>query len=218
MINIKYKHLIPSNMKIFAFVDMHGSLKALEKLVEKIKSHKPDMIVCAGDITIFEQRLDYFIERLSSFKVPFLIIPGNHESENELRKACSLFKNSYYLHKQIYEKIDGYLFMGYGGGGFGNVDKDFEKKKKKFEKKIKKKKNKKKKKKIILVTHQPPYKTSLDKLGNNYAGNKSYANFIKSNKIDLVICGHLHENIGKEDKIGNTFLINPGPYGKIIDI
>ena len=62
-------------MKILAFVDMHGSLTALEKLVKKIKKNKPEVIVCAGDISIFEQNLDYFIERFDKFNIPFLIIP-----------------------------------------------------------------------------------------------------------------------------------------------
>ena len=37
-------------------------------------------------------------------------------------------------------------------------------------------------------------------------------------KPDLVISGHLHETAGKEDKIGKTRLINPGPFGKILDV
>lgn len=201
-------------MKILAFVDMHGSLKALKKLVEKIKKHKPKVIVCAGDISIFEQKLDYFIERLGNFNIPFLIIPGNHESGEMLSKACNKSRDAYYLHRQIYDKVQGYLFIGNGGGGFSDRDDKFDKISKKFEKEINKNKNK----KIILVVHQPPYGTKLDKIGGNYVGNKSYKNFLKKKQIDLVICGHLHENAGKKDKMGKTFLINPGPYGKILEI
>lgn len=199
-------------MKILAFVDMHGSLKALKKLVETIKQKKPKVIVCAGDISIFEQRLDYFIERLSKFGVPFLIIPGNHESGEMLSRACNKSKDAYYLHKQVYDKITDYLFIGNGGGGFSDRDDKFDKISKRFAKETAKGK------KVILVTHQPPYKTKLDRIGKTYAGNKSYRRFIDKNKVDLVVCGHLHENAGKTDKVGKTFLINPGPYGKIIDI
>ncbi len=201
-------------MKILAFVDMHGSLTALKKLVEKIKKSKPAVIVCAGDISIFEQRLDYFIERLGNFNIPFLIIPGNHESGEMLSKACNKSKGAYYLHRQIYDKVQGYLFIGNGGGGFSDRDDKFDKISKKFEKEI----NKNKKNKIILVVHQPPYGTKLDKIGKTYAGNKSYKIFLKKNKVNVVICGHLHENAGKEDKIGKIKLINPGPFGKIITI
>ena len=45
-------------MKILAFVDLHGSLNALKRLSKQIKSKKPDIIVCAGDISIFENNLE----------------------------------------------------------------------------------------------------------------------------------------------------------------
>ena len=73
-------------------------------------------------------------------------------------------------------------------------------------------------KKIVLVTHAPPYKTRLDKLAGGHCGNKSIRQFIDKNRIDLLICGHLHENFGKEDRIKKTKCINPGPFGKIVEI
>ena len=73
-------------------------------------------------------------------------------------------------------------------------------------------------KKIIFITHGPPYGTKIDLLGTNYAGNKSYTNFIKKEKPILALCGHLHENFGKTDQIGPSKLMNPGPEGEIIDI
>jgi len=79
------------------------------------------------------------------------------------------------------------------------------------------KKNDKYKKKVLVV-HGPPYGTRLDKLGRNHAGNKSIRYFIERNNINYVICGHLHENFGKEDRIKKTNVINPGPFGKIIDL
>ena len=52
-------------------------------------------------------------------------------------------------------------------------------------------------------THAPTY-TKVDKIGKNPVGNKSIRNFISEAKPDLVVCGHLHENAGKKDKIGKT--------------
>ena len=42
--------------------------------------------------------------------------------------------------------------------------------------------------------------------------------FIEKNKPILAICGHLHENEGKSEKISKTLIINPGIKGKIIKI
>jgi Icc-related predicted phosphoesterase len=32
------------------------------------------------------------------------------------------------------------------------------------------------------------------------------------------VAGHLHENEGKEDHIGQTRVVNPGPFGKVMTI
>ena len=118
-----------------------------------------------------------------------------------------------FIHKSYYHQ-DNYIFLGYGGGGFSMVDKAFNKTGEKFKKTIKKNKDK----KIIFVTHAPPYKTRVDLIVDNHCGNKTFKNFIVKNKVDLYICGHLHENFNKKDKIKNTLVINPGPYGKIVKI
>jgi len=200
-------------MKLLAFVDLHASFKAFKKLKEKIKKQKPDIIVCAGDLSIFEQGLAYILKTFNKFKIPFLVIHGNHETQTNLRKLSSKLKNIIYLHKKSYS-LDEHLFLGYGGGGFSLTDPGLKKASKKFKNLIKKNEGK----KIIFITHAPPYKTKLDKLGRYYCGNKTVRQFVRKNKIDLLICGHFHENFRKEDKIKNTKIINPGPYGKIIRI
>ncbi len=198
-------------MKIFAFVDMHGSLKAMEKIKKQAK--KADIIVCAGDISIFENNIGWFLFELNKLNKPILIIPGNHEDDQDLKELTNMFENIKDIHKKTFIK-ENCLFLGYGGSGFSMVDKEFIKTAKKFEKIIKKHQNK----KTILVTHAPPYKTKLDKIMNEPCGNKSIKNFILKVKPDLVIAGHLHENAGKEDRIKKTKLINPGPFGKIISL
>lgn len=196
-------------MKILAFVDIHGSLKALEKI--KALAKQADTIVCAGDISVFENNLDTLLSELDKLNKTVLIVPGNHEDDEDLSKLANMFNNITDIHKKTFIK-ENYLFLGYGGSGFSIVDKEFIKTSKKFEEIIKKHKDK----KIILVTHAPPYKTRLDNIGGEACGNKSIKNFMLKVKPDLVISGHLHENAGKEDKINKTKLINPGPFGRII--
>jgi len=195
-------------MKILAFVDTHGSLTAFKKLTKLVKKEKPELIICAGDITIFGANLDYFVHQIDRFHIPTLFVHGNHETETEMKYACSLFKYTKFIHKKLYEK-NNYVFIGYGGGGFSLKDNSFEK----F---VKNKQDKLKDKIIILITHGPPYGTKVDNILGEYCGNKSYTKFIKKQKPKLVICGHLHENEGKQDKLGITKIMNPGPYGKII--
>ena len=201
-------------MRILSFVDMHGSHKALKKI--KKKSKKADLIVCAGDLTIFENNLDKLLFQLNKLKKTCLIIPGNHESDEDLKQLAKMSDNISDIHEKGFVK-NNHLFLGYGGGGFSMNDKHFKKIAKKSKKKIKKFR-KINNKKIILVTHAPPYKTKIDKIMDEHCGNKDIRKFIDKIKPDLVISGHLHENAGKEDKIKNTKIINPGPFGKIISI
>jgi len=199
-------------MKLLAFTDIHGSLRALKRIEQKVRVQKPDLLVCAGDITIFEHGIIGIMRRLNTLKKKILIIHGNHEDEHTISECSKSFKNIIFIHKKHFV-VDDVVFLGYGGGGFSVVDKGFEMiAKTKFKEIIKKNQDK----KIILLTHAPPYKTRLDKLVEGHCGNKSIRQFVEKNKIDLVICGHLHENFGKEDKIRKTKIINPGPFGKII--
>ncbi len=200
-------------MKIFAFVDVHGSSSALRSLKSKIKKSKPDLVICAGDFTLFEHDLQKILKKIDSFNVPVFLIHGNHESAKLVKSLCSKSKNIKFVHKKIVP-FQNFLVLGWGGGGFSFTDKEFEK----F---IKPNKLKLKNKKIILITHAPPYNTKVDYLANSrmHAGNKSFTNFIKSNKnIVLAVSGHLHETKDKQDKINNAIISNPGPFGKVFKL
>ncbi len=198
-------------MDILAFVDLHGNDKALREIKNKAK--KADMLVCAGDISIFENNLDLLLRELSALDKKVLIIPGNHEDSTDINQLIKVHNNIMNIHKKSFV-TENYLFLGYGGAGFSMVDSEFDKLSKKFEKEVRKFIDK----KVILVTHAPPYKTKIDRVMNDSCGNKSIKNFILKVKPDLVISGHLHETAGKEDDIGKTKIINPGPFGKIISL
>jgi len=200
-------------MKILAFTDIHGSAIALKRLKKKVISQKPDILLCAGDISVFEHGIFGLMKRLNKLNKIIIIVHGNHEEPSTFRKCSKLFKNIIFIHKKHFIK-DNVLFLGYGGGGFTQIDKEFDKVAIKFKKIIKKNKEK----KIILVTHAPPYKTKLDKIGREHCGNKSIRRFVGKNHIDLLVSGHLHENFGTEDMINKTKVINPGPFGKILVI
>ena len=66
-------------MKILAFVDTHGSDKAINKIREKAKKENADILICAGDVSVFEQNLEKILKKLDSLNKPVLIIPGNHD-------------------------------------------------------------------------------------------------------------------------------------------
>ncbi len=198
-------------MKLLAFVDQHGSKEAVSEVMRKTRKYDPDFLVCAGDLTSWGNNLKKLIRMFNGLNKPLIIIPGNHEEESELKEICQKHNFVIYLHKGSYE-INGFIFFGYGGGGFSREDEKFEQITKQFKKTIDDKK-------VILVCHAPVYKTKLDEIpALGYVGNNSIRKFVKDVQPKLVICGHIHENEEKEDKIGETLIVNPGRFGKIINI
>ena len=199
-------------MKILTFVDLHSNISALKKIIRKSK--QADLLLCAGDISLFEKQLDKIFELLTQAKKPVLIIHGNHEEPTTLTKLCKRYKNIVFIHKKI-KSFDKAVFIGFGGEGFSLTSKDFEHfiKKKKRELNELKKKNR----KLVLITHAPPF-GYLDKVDSHHAGNKSFRDFILRFKPLLHICGHFHEHAKKTAMLGKTKIINPGPEGKIIQI
>ena len=197
-------------MKLFTFTDTHGNKKAISEAIRRIKKTNPDIIICSGDLTNFGVGLKKILKEFEKLNTTLLIIPGNHETSSELAAACKKTKFAINVHKKIYS-INDYLFFGFGLGCFQS--KNIE-----LEKLIPEVKKVSKGKRLIFITHQPPYDTELDKMASGHAGSMSARKFIKKAKPIMCICGHLHENENKRDKIGKTWVINPGNKGKLIEI
>ncbi len=195
-------------MKILAFTDTHTSKTAIRFIENKINTHKPDILVCCGDFSIFGNGMDNFAKKLNSFNLKTIIIPGNHESPEEIEVLAKKYKNLISLHKKTFDFMD-YQFVGFGTGGFSYVEPELERFTKYFVNTNKK---------LIFVTHAPIYKTKLDYLFGAHRGCKSSRKFIEKFKPVLALCGHFHESEGKKDKIRNCVIINPGKLGMLIKI
>lgn len=198
-------------MKILAFGDTHGSMKALDSIVSTAKKEKADIVLCTGDVSVFEQDLSKIMKKLDTIGKPVMIVPGNHESERSLKEISRKSKNIVYLNKGML-KFRNYAFMGFSGDGFSMNDPEFARWGKMVKNDLKKNDI------VILITHAPPYKTKLDNIMGSHCGNKDIRKFIESGKIAYAISGHIHETAGREDSIKGTKVLNPGPKGKIIEI
>ena len=194
-------------MKILAFTDIESNKKHAQIIMDKVKKHNPDVIVFAGDLSFFGLDIEGMVKFLVSLNKTVVLVHGNHDDEIELKVLCSRHKNLKFIHKDTFE-INEYMFIGYGGEGFDEKTKDMENFMLKQDTTCKK---------VILVIHQPPYGTKLDKLPfHGHVGNNSVNKIIKKLKPTVAFFGHLHEHFGKSDKLGSTLLVNPGSKGKII--
>jgi hypothetical protein len=203
-------------MKILTFVDLHGNLAALKKLVEKARKNKVSAFICAGDISFFGAELHELVKKFKDTAIPLIIIPGNHETPTALHEVVkkSDFAKDIHGKTVIFESC---LFFGCGGSKITPFSTPFELNDKEFENKLSKFR-KEKSNRFVFVVHEPPYNTKLDYIDGAHVGSKSIRKFIEKYKPDYCICGHFHENVGKEDKVGKTKIINPGSVGKVIEI
>ena len=198
-------------MKLLAFTDLHCDSEGLESIKKKIKENKIDFLICCGDASVWGNGLNEVAKEINKLNIITLIIPGNHETPEEVRKICNKYKNFINLHEVLYEFND-YTFVGFGTGGFSYTEPRLEKLIIEVNKKLNKEK------KLIFVTHAPIYNTKLDYLYSSHRGCKSSRKFIEKFKPVITFCGHFHENENKKDKIKNSLIINPGHKGTLVEI
>ena len=80
-------------MKILAFTDIHGSAAALRRIGQKTKSQNPELLVSAGDISIFERGIIKILRTLNKLNKKIVMIHGNHEDSSTFIRLSKLFKN-----------------------------------------------------------------------------------------------------------------------------
>src|SRR3989344_2287123 len=197
-------------MKFLAFVDLHADKQQLKSLLDLANNNDVEFIICAGDVSQFGSGLRMVLEKFNAIKKPFYIIPGNHEDDEMMNTIVKDYPYLHNFHQKVF-KIQDYVLLGHGEGGFSKEDPNFRKIARDWYGQYNGQK-------IIFVTHGTPYGTKVDKVGNNYVGNVDYRSFIERVKPKLVICGHIHETAGKEDMIGETKVVNPGWKGMVLEL
>lgn len=203
-------------MKILAASDVHADAKATERLARTAKKEKVDLVILAGDLSIFGNGLEGLLKPFAEVNKKVAIIPGNHESEADLFMLKKRYPDIVYdLHSYAF-RIGDVGFFGCGLANIGPNELSETDIKKRIENSFRYIKDAKKK---ILVVHVPPYKTKLDVIGRNVnVGSTAVREAIERLKPERCICGHIHETFNLEDKLGGTTIINAGPKGKIIEI
>ncbi len=197
-------------MKLLTFVDVHEDRQVIKELVARAKKPDIELVICAGDFSTFGRGIRNVLKDFSALGKKLLVIPGNHEEKEGLMDIVGEYEHCVNLHCQAV-KLGGHIFLGYGGGGFTMEDAHFRQVAREWYGRYKGEK-------IVLVTHGPPFGTTLDLLDNRHVGNKDYRKFIERIKPKLVIAGHLHETVGAVDTIGKTKIVNPGWEGMVVEL
>lgn len=200
-------------IKILAFGDIHGDSVQARKLALKAEKENVDLVVICGDITHFDASIENIIGQFKQKKMKVLLVPGNHES-----LATADFLAEFYDVKNLHGysvKYDNLGIFGAGGANVGpNIQTEseiFNNLKYAFEKiKLMDKK--------IMVTHVHPSNTMMEKFSKFVPGSTGVKKAVESFQPDILLCSHVHEAEGLEEKMGKTRVINVGKEGKIIEL
>jgi hypothetical protein len=195
-------------MRLLIFSDLHGE----QALIDRVKevSKEVDMAICCGDITPVHGDTIETGRMLGRLDARLFIIPGNFEMPNILNAICK--ENNWTdLHGKSF-KIDNIIIAGCGGAPKGPFNTPYELEEEEFKNILAK---------IdyadILVTHAPP-KGVTDYTNEVNIGSEAIRKFVEEKQPKINLCGHVHENGGKEDSINNTRIMNIARQIKIIEI
>lgn len=100
-------------MRLLAFSDLHRDRRQAERLVELALS--ADVVIGAGDFATMHLGLEHTINALAPIDKPAVLVPGNHETETALWRACADWPSAVVLHGECKE-IGGIQFFGLGAG------------------------------------------------------------------------------------------------------
>ncbi|MBW3017928.1 metallophosphoesterase [Candidatus Woesearchaeota archaeon] len=204
-------------MKILAAGDLHGDKNLAKELAERAEKENVDLVILNGDL-VEEGQAEGILGIFKEKGKKVLIIPGNHELPATTQFLSDLYG---FTNLHAYSMYSGNVgIFGCGGANLGlsqlSEKEIFSALKYGFDriKKLPKK---------IMVTHVHPADSVIEKFSKTAGiipmdGSSGLKKAIDQFKPDILICGHVHEAEGIEEKIGNTTVINVGKKGKIIEL
>lgn len=197
-------------MKLLIISDLHAGISEIEKLAPELQS--ADLVLCAGDFAKFgapDTSLPTLKALLKQTEDVFAVC-GNCDKPSfkaELESADISVEGTTVFR-------DGLCFCGAGGGLKFTGETPNERDEDDLMSDLNSIRDLAAGKTFpnsILIIHQPPFGTGLDKVAPEvHVGSKAVTELVKSLQPLMLISGHIHESASIEN-IGSTVAINPGP-------
>jgi Icc-related predicted phosphoesterase len=197
-------------VKLLIFSDIHSDGAALQRLM----AIEADYYFCAGDLVNWARGLDAMGEIMKPRAERLYVIPGNHESAEQIEAFCAKFGFHNFHGSRM--QIGGFEVAGLGYSNPTPFDTPGEYSEEELEKRLHAFDNL---KPLIAICHAPPFGTPLDRITNlKHAGSRSMREFIQREQPRYFFCGHIHEAAGAQDKLGETSAMNVGKQGYLLDL
>jgi len=197
-------------VKILIFSDIHGNLRALERIVVQ----PADLYIAAGDLATFRKGLDRCAEVLQPLGERLWVLPGNHETHDDMLAICERF-GFVDFHRQV-KQIGATQWAGLGYSNITPFKTPGEYTEEEISSALAAFDGI---RPLYLVIHCPPRDTKLDEYApGKHAGSPAIRTWVEREQPLYLFCGHIHETAGLAERLGSTQCINVGPRGYAIEI
>ena len=172
-----------------------------------------DVVIGAGDFASIHEGLEETIGALAPISTPTLLVPGNNETEDALRKAAGGWSAATVLHGGGAD-VEGVEFYGLGAGipvtpWDWSFDLDDETASERLAPCPEG---------AVLVLHSPPQGHCDTNGSGDHFGSEALLRTIEEKRPRLAVCGHIHESWGCASMVGETPLHNLGPKGTWLEV
>jgi len=200
-------------MRFLALSDCHGEYSRIGQIL--LKAGSLDAVCVLGDITDFGPN-DLVLELITVIgdEAPILMIPGNCDLPTIIETIDESSAVNLHLKSFAYDNV---TFIGLGGSNPTPFNTPFEMTEQEMEIYMQELLNE-----IgnttVLLSHAPP-KGFLDEVNGHNVGSDAVRNAV--GVVDVIACGHIHEQRGVV-RAGKTTIVNPGMsargFGAVIEL
>jgi len=199
-------------LKILAVGDVHADKAFIRSLADTAEKESVDLVVLAGDLTYGDQATDGIIGPFLAKGKRVLLVHGNHETPATADFLAKLY-DATNLHGYSVE-INGVGIFGAGGAAIGpnpTSPRDIYEHLHQGHERVKDTKRK------LMVVHEHPSDSHME-MGGMFPGSWAVRKAVEKFQPDIVVCGHIHEAGGIEEKIGRSRVINVARKPRILEI
>lgn len=197
-------------MKLLIFSDIHGDQAALERLMKQ----DADYYFCAGDLANWGKGLEVLGPVMQPHADKVYVIPGNHESEDDIARFCERFGFHNFHGQSMRIGEHSVAALGYSNPTPFHTPGEYSEQEladrlaKFADAELR-----------VLICHCPPKATQLDRAGEGqHFGSQAVREFIEKTQPEYFYCGHIHEAAGASERLGATEGFNVGKQGRTLEI
>lgn len=198
------------SLRLLIFSDIHNDWKTLERLL----AVEADYYIAAGDQVTWAKGFERCGEILQTRGDKVYVLPGNHESAEQIGSMCARFGLHDFHERHIQVGKWQVAGLGYSNPTPFNTPGEYS------ETQLRDRLGRfADLTPLVLVCHTPPYGTPLDQIRTGlHAGSHSVREFIEQQQPAYFYCGHIHEAEGIEIEMGKTRARNVGKKGHLLEL